>query len=111
MSSVGARPSEGLEHLSKGEPGIPSGGMPPRSSWGSFAPAQPSKPSGGSRGQRGWNLTGACRNVTETSTRETKHLAQRVGELRFIMPVDAEELTLQALSPKQRDHRVFIDRL
>ncbi|CAI9181242.1 unnamed protein product [Rangifer tarandus platyrhynchus] len=106
MSSVGARQSEVSEHLSQREPGIPSGAMPPRLSWGSFAPAQPSQQSGGSRGQCGWNLTGASRNVTETS-----HQAQPVGELRFIMPADAEELTLQTLSPKQRDYRVFIDRL
>ena len=49
--------------------------------------------------------------VAETSTRETKHHTQRVGELRFIMPAGPEELTLQALSPEQRDYRVFIDRL
>ena len=36
-----------------------------------------------------------------------------LGELenRFITPVGPRELTLQALSPEQRDHRVFIDRL
>ena len=50
-------------------------------------------------------------HVAETSTRETEHHTQNVGELRFIMPADPEELTLQALSPKQRDYRVFIDRL
>ena len=50
-------------------------------------------------------------NVTETSTQETKHHTQRVGELRFIVPAGTEELTLQALSPKHRDYRVFIDRL
>ena len=55
-----------------------------------------------------WKLT---ISVPETSTWETKHRAQRVGELRFIMPVGTEELTLQALSPKQRDYRVFIDRV
>ena len=49
--------------------------------------------------------------VAETSTPETKHHTRRVGELRFITPVGPEELTLQALSPKQRDYRVFIDRL
>ena len=49
--------------------------------------------------------------VAETSTRETKHHTQRVGELRFIMQVEPEELTFQDLSPKQRDYRVFIDRL
>ena len=38
--------------------------------------------------------------VAETGTRETKHHTRRVGELRFIMQVDPEELTLQALSPK-----------
>ena len=47
--------------------------------------------------------------VAETSTRETKHHTQRVGELRFIMPASPEELTLQALSPEQRDYRVLID--
>ena len=31
----------------------------------------------------------------------------RVGELRFIMPMSPEELTLQALSPEQRGYRVF----
>ena len=50
-------------------------------------------------------------NVAETSTQETKHHTQRVGELRFIKPAGPEELRLQALSPKQRDYRVFIDRL
>ena len=35
----------------------------------------------------------------------------RVGELRFITPAGPEQLTLQALSPEQRDYRVFIDRL
>ena len=52
-----------------------------------------------------------CSSVAETSTRETKHHTQRVGELRFITPVGPEELTLQTLSTKQRDYRVFIDRL
>ena len=33
------------------------------------------------------------------------------GELSFIMPAGPEELTVQALSLKQRDYRVFIDRL
>ena len=49
--------------------------------------------------------------VAETSTRETKHHIQRVGELGFITPAGPEELTLQALSPEQRAYRVFIDRL
>ena len=48
-----------------------------------------------------------CRN--QSSRNQAPHL--RVGELRFIMPVGPEELTLQALSPEQRDYRVFIDRL
>ena len=52
----------------------------------------------------------APRNVAETSTGETKHHTQRV-ELRFIRPLDPEELTVQALSPEQRGYRVFIDRL
>ena len=50
------------------------------------------------------------RNVAETSTGETKPNTWKVGELRFIMPVGPEELTLQALSPKQRGYRVFIHR-
>ena len=50
-------------------------------------------------------------SVAETSTRETKHHTQTVGELRFIMPAGPEDLTFQALSLKQRDYRVFIDRL
>ena len=33
------------------------------------------------------------------------------GRIRFIMPAGPEELTVQALSPEQRDYRVFIDRL
>ena len=48
--------------------------------------------------------------VAETSTRETKYHTWRVGELRFITPAGQEELTLQALSPKQRGYRVFIHR-
>ena len=42
-----------------------------------------------------------CHTVAETSIRETKHHTWRVGELRFIMPVGPEELTLQALSPNK----------
>ena len=38
-------------------------------------------------------------------------LHQRIGELRFIMLVSPEELTLQALRPEQRGYRVFIYRL
>ena len=41
-------------------------------------------------------------SVAETSTRETKHHTQKVGELRFIKPAGPEELTLQALSTEQR---------
>ena len=41
-------------------------------------------------------------NAAETRARETKHHSQRVGELRFIMPVGPEEFTVQALSPEQR---------
>ena len=40
----------------------------------------------GSRGRRGWNLTGASKNVAETSARESKQHARRVGELRFTTP-------------------------
>ena len=39
---------------------------------------------------------------------ETKHHTWRAGELKFITPAGPEELTLQALSPKQRDYGVFI---
>ena len=44
----------------------------------------------------------------ETSTRETERHTRRVRELTFIMLVGPEELTLQALSPKQRGYRIFI---
>ena len=46
--------------------------------------------------------------LAETSTRETKHPTWSAGELRFIMPAGPEELTLQALSPKQKGYRIFI---
>ena len=38
---------------------------------------------------------------------ETKHRSKRIGELRFIMLAGPEELTLLALSPKQRSYRAF----
>ena len=38
----------------------------------------------------------------ETSTQETKHHTQKVGELRIIKPVGPKVLTLQALSTEQR---------
>ena len=107
MSLVGARPSGESEHWSERGPGIPSGGTSPRSSRGSFTPSWRSHQSGGLRGWRGWNLSGASRNVAETSNWETKHHTRRV-ELRFIMPASPEELTLQALSPRQRGYRIFI---
>ena len=56
-------------------------------------------------------LLPASLSVAEASPRETKHHTWRVGELRFIMPVGPEELTLQALSPEQRGYRAFVDRL
>ena len=34
---------------------------------------------------------------------------QKVGELMFITLAGPEEITLQALSPKQRDYKAFID--
>ena len=49
-------------------------------------------------------------SVAESSNRETKHHTKRAGELRFIMSAGSKELTLQALSPKQRGHS-FIYRL
>ena len=94
MSPVGIRLSIALEHWSEREPGIPSGGVPPCSSWGSFAPAWLSHLSSDSKGWCGWHLAGASRNVAETSNWETKHHTRRVGELRFIMPAGPEELTL-----------------
>ena len=75
---------------------------------GPSSPTQPSHQSGSSKGWHGWNLTGASRNVAETSAGETKPHTRSVGALRFITPVGTEELTLQALSPKQRGYRVFI---
>ena len=45
--------------------------------------------------------------AAEISNLETKHHIHRVGELRVIMPVGPEELTLQSLSPEQRSYRVF----
>ena len=97
--------------LVRKRPRIPSGGVPPRPSRGSFTPAWPSHQSGCSRGLRGWKLAGASRNVAETSPGETKHHSWRVGECGFITPAAPGELTRQALSPEQRDYRVFIDRL
>ena len=78
VNSVGAWPSREWEWRSEREPGIPSDGAPPCSSQGSSAPTRPSHQSGGSRGGRGWNLTGASRNVAESSTREKK---PHIGEL------------------------------
>ena len=46
-------------------------------------------------------------SVAETSTWETKHHTQRVGEIQFIMPAHPEELTLQALSPEQPGYSVL----
>ena len=94
MSPVRAPPTRDLEHWSKREPKIPSGGMPSCLSCGSFAPAWLSHQSKGSRGQHVWNLTGAPRNIAETSHQETKHHTWRVGELRLITPEGPEELTL-----------------
>ena len=47
-------------------------------------------------------------SVAETSTQETEHYTQRVGELRFISPAGSVELTLQTLSPEQRGYGVFV---
>ena len=108
MSPVGAQPSGESEHWSKREPRILSGSMSPRSSWGSPTLTWLSHQSGSSRGQCVWNFTGASRNVAKTSTREIKRYTQRVGELGLITLAGPGELTLQALSPKQRGYRVFI---
>ena len=111
VSPVRAWLSRQSEHWSEREPRVPSGGAPPRLSWGFSAPAQLSHQSASSRGQHGWNLTGASRNVAETSNQETKHHTRRVGELRFIMLAGSKELTLQSLSPEQRGYKIFINRL
>ena len=111
ISPVRAWLSRQSEHWSERKRRVPSGGAPPRLSWGFSAPAQLSHQSGSSRGQHGWNLTGASRNVAETSNQETKHHTQRVGELRFIMLAGPKELTLQSLSPEQRGYKIFINRL
>ena len=111
VSPAGARASGESEHQSEREPKIPSGGAPPRSSQGPFAPTWLSHQCGSLRGQHGWNFGGVSRNVAETSTRENKHHTWRVGQLRFITLAGPEELTLQALSPEQRGCRVFVDRL
>ena len=105
MSPVRAQPSGEAEHQSEREPGIPSGGVPPLSSQGSFLPALPSHQSDCSRDRCDWNLAGASRNVAETSTRETKYYTRRVGELRFITLAGPEELTLQA--PNKRVKSFF----
>ena len=49
--------------------------------------------------------------VAETSTQGAKRHTRRLGELTFITLVGPEELALQALSPEQRDYKVFIERL
>ena len=102
VSPFGAWPSGESEHGSKREPGIPSGGVPPPSSQGSFTPARLSHQSSDSRGRRGWTLAGASRNVVET-----KHHTQRVGELRFIMLAGPED---KALSPKGVTEFLYMDR-
>ena len=107
MSPVGAQLSRESEHQSKREPVIPSSSAPPRSSQGFSTPTWLSHQSSFSRGWHCWSLAGASRNVAETSTSETKHHTWRAGELRFITLVGPEELTLQALSTKQRGYRVF----
>ena len=67
MCLVGAWLSAESEHLSEREPGIPSGGKPPCLSPRSSTLIRLSHQSSGSRGLCGWNLTGASRNIAETS--------------------------------------------
>ena len=100
MSPVGARLSRESEHQSKRELRILSGGVllvhlrvP------SLQPGRATSPT--AQGAGVIDLTGAARNVAETGIQETKHRPWRVGELRFIMLVDPEELTLQALSSER----------
>ena len=58
---------------------------------------------------RGLNQTGSSA-VGRNQRSETEHHTQRVGELSLITLAGPEVLTLQALRPKQRGYRVFIDR-
>ena len=106
MSLVRARPYRESECWSERKPRIPSGGMPPHLSWGSYALTKPSHQSGGSRGQHSWNFAEASRKCCRN-----QHLRNeaplRDGELRFSMPMGPEELTPQALSPEQKGYRVF----
>ena len=55
-----------------------------------------------------WDYKHLPQGVAETTNQETNHYTWRVGKPRFIRLSGPEELTLQALSPKQRGYRVFI---
>ena len=80
MSPVGARPSGESEHWSKREPGIPSGGVPARSSQGSFTGflrSSPVKPpiqwlNGPAWLESLWDLQKCCRN--QYSRNQAPHL-------------------------------------
>ena len=52
-----------------------------------------------------WGLQKCCRN--QYSRNQAPHLES--WRIRFIMLAGPEELTVQALSPEQRDYRVLID--
>ena len=108
MNPVGAWPSRESEWRSEREPGIPSGGAPPRWLVSGLLCSKPAKPPVRLEGRAWLESRWGLQNVAETSTREKKPHTRRVGELRFIMPAGPEELTLQALRPKQRGYRALI---
>ena len=54
-------------------------------------------------------LLGPPEMLQKLDHQKTKHRTWRVGKLSFITPAGPEELTLQALSPEQRDYKDFID--
>ena len=111
MSPVSAQPSRESEHQSRTELGIPSGGVPLHSSPGSSAPIQPSHQSTWLKGQAWleshWGLQKCCRNQCS----RIQAARSESWRTQVYYTGGPEELPLQALSLKQRDCRVFIDRL
>ena len=110
MSLVGARPSGQSESWSKREPGILSGGTPPRSSWGSSTPTRPSHQSGGSMASVVGILLGPP-EILQKLVLEKPSTTLRELENSGLLCLQAQRSSLQALSPKQRCYRVFIERL
>lgn len=56
----------------------------------------------------GIHFSGACCKCCRIWTIEKPSTTLRAGELRFIMLVGPQELTLPALSPQQRGYKVFM---